>query len=96
MSAELIAILSVGVALGAVMVSGQRALRADLGGRMDQLDARMDRLETRMDRLETRMDRLAGAIHALGERVARLEGAVPFLSVRTVAEPEKPEPQPSA
>ena len=31
-------------------------LRADLGGRMDRIEARMDRIETRMDRIETRLD----------------------------------------
>lgn len=82
MSPEVIAILSVGVGLAALMVSGQRALRADLGGRMDRLEAQMDRLEA--------------AIHALGERVARLEGAVPFLTPRPLPDPEQPETQTTA
>lgn len=49
-----------------------------------------------MDRLEARMDRLEAAIHALGERVARLEGAVPFLTTRPLPEPEQPETQATA
>ena len=49
-----------------------RDLRADLGGRMDQLATRMDQLATRMDRLATRMDRLATRM----DRLARVEGAV--------------------
>ncbi len=53
-------------------------------------------LNTRMDRLEGRMDRLEAAIHALGERVARLEGAVPFLTTRPLPDPEKPAAQVSA
>ena len=96
MSPEVIAILSVGVGLAALMVSGQRTLRADLGGRMDRLEARMDRLDARMDRLETRIDKLEAAIHALGERVARLEGAVPFLTTRSLPAPEQPQPQTTA
>ena len=57
MSPEVIAIigvggatLGVGVSLAALIVSGQRAIRADL--------------------------------HSLGERVARLEGAFPFIAAR--------------
>lgn len=42
-----------------------------------------------------RMDRLEAAMHSLGERVARLEGAVPFLvpppsAGVAVARPSKP------
>ena len=63
-----------------------RDLRADLGGRMDQLATRMDQLATRMDQLATRMDQLATRMDRLAtrmdrlatrmERLARVEGAV--------------------
>ena len=53
-------------------------------------------LNARMDRLEARMDRLEVAIHALGERVARLEGAVPFLTTRPLPDPVQPETQATA
>ena len=45
-------------------------------------------------RMDARMDRLEAAIHSLGVRVARLEGAFPFLTARL---PESGGPhQPSA
>ncbi|MCY3745400.1 MAG: hypothetical protein OXH05_04145 [Acidobacteria bacterium] len=89
MSPEVLAILGVGVSLAAFNLAMHRSLRADLGARMDRLEARMDRIEARMDRLEA-------AIHALGERVARLEGAVPFLTPRALPDPEQPQPQTTA
>lgn len=57
MNAELIAILGVGASLAALIVGGQRSIRADLKN--------------------------------LGERVARLEGAFPFIAAR-LPEPPKP------
>lgn len=53
-------------------------------------------VNARMDRLEVRMERLEAAIHALAERVARLEGAVPFLTTRPLPGPGQPETQVSA
>ena len=51
-------------------------LRADLGGRMDRIEARMDRIETRMDRIETRLDgfdeRLRAVEVAFGKVAQRL------------------------
>ena len=63
MSAELIGILGVGVALAGLLLSGQRGL----GSRMDRLDARMDKLEVRITALEHGQAELR-------ERMARLEG----------------------
>ena len=56
MSAELIAIIAVGVALGSLTA-----------GLILRIDRRMDRLETRMDRLETRLEtRIDGYIAEAG------------------------------
>ncbi len=64
LSAELIAILGVGVALAGFIWQGLRSLRADLVGRMDRMEGRSD---SRMDRIEDRMTEL-------GDRVSRIEG----------------------
>ena len=61
------------VSLAGVMCWLLRDLRADLGGRIDRLEARMDGL---MDRLETRIDGLAADLRTVSDRVARVEGAV--------------------
>ena len=76
MSAELIGILSVGVALGGLVLALQ--LRTDK--RLDRFGERMDRFEERMEMFEKRfVEELAGVrgeLRALGERVARLEGLI--------------------
>ena len=72
MTPELVGILSVGVAIVAVLlVSMQRTDK-----RFERLEARFDRLESRMSDLEQRQARLEGLLdglrEALFERAARL------------------------
>ena len=72
MTPELVGILSVGVAILAVLaVSMQRTDK-----RFERLEARFDRLEARMSDLEQRQARLEGLLdglrEALFERAARL------------------------
>ncbi len=72
MTPELVGILSVGVAIVAVLlVSMQRTDK-----RFERLEARFDRLEARMSDLEQRQARLEGLLdglrEALFERAARL------------------------
>ena len=63
MSAELIAILAVGVALGAAMLTAMRSLRAEMS------DVRSEIRDVRTDVREVRND-----VGDLRERMARLEG----------------------
>ena len=49
-------------------------LKADLGSRIDRLDARIDGLDMRIDKLGTRVDNLAGELVELKVAVARIEG----------------------
>ncbi len=74
MTPEMIAILAVGaslvgvgVALGGLVWQSHRALRADLGGRMDRMEGVMKEQGGRMDRIE-------GVMKEQGERIARIEG----------------------
>ena len=71
MSPEVIAILGVGatlgVGLGSLMI-GQRTLRVELDS------ARQERAAIRADVAGVRRD-----LHAVDKRVARIEGALPFL-----------------
>ena len=62
MSPELIAILTVGVALAGLMLT-----------LLTRIDRRIDRLEQRVDRLEQRLEQ---RIDDLAERLARLEGLI--------------------
>ena len=65
MSAELIGILSVGVALGGLLI----ALQA-------RTDKRLDGFEKRLDGFGQELAGLRVELRALGERVARLEGLI--------------------
>ena len=58
MSAELIGILSVGVALAALHMASIRSLREEIRKEIHRLDVRLDRLETRLDGMESRLDSL--------------------------------------
>ena len=69
MSAEAIAIISVGVALLAVLAP----LLLALGRRMDRIEAR---IEARLDALAADVGEVRRDLHALAERVARIEGAL--------------------
>ena len=89
MSPEAIAIIGVGVAtlgvgasLAALILSGHRSLRTEIHA-------------VRTD-LTTEIRSLRAEVHALAERVARLEGAVPFLAPRPLPSPEESETQPTA
>ena len=69
MSAELVGILSVGVALFVGLGGLTLALWRDVRADVHALSARVDGLATRVDALAVRVDRLS-------DRVARLEGVV--------------------
>lgn len=73
MSPEVIAIVTVGVSLAALILSGHRSLRADL--RTGLAAASAERVAIRND------------LHALAKRVARLEGAFPFIARSASAPP---------
>ena len=93
MSAEAVAIVGVGVALLAVLVPLLLTLAANLGRRIDALAA--DVAEVRRD-LIARTDRLTDDLHSLGERVARMEGAlaVPWRPANgSPAAPPAPSPE---
>ena len=79
MSPEVLSILGVGVGLAALVIAGQRTLRADL--RAGLAAASAERQAIRTD------------LHSLAERVARLEGAFPFFAARAFSDqrPEKPQ-----
>ena len=88
MSAEFIAIITVGIGL-AVLVSGLFAwLRADMVRMESRLNARMDerigsseaRMDERIGSLEARMDERIGSLEArMDERFSRIEGQIQIL-----------------
>ena len=83
MSGEAIAIIGVGVALLAVLVPMLRGqerridrLAADVGGRLDRTDARIDAVAAGVGALRGEVAELRRDLHAVAERVARIEGAL--------------------
>lgn len=84
MSAELIGILSVGVALGGLGLALQVRTDKRLDARQVRTDKRLDRIEAKMDKelgaLRTELRQLGDRMAQLGERVARIEGAALFRS----------------
>ena len=71
MSPELIAIVAVGVSLGAVMLAAMRGLRSDL--RSEMSDLRSD-LRSEMSDLRSEVRDVRSDVGDLRERMARLEG----------------------
>ena len=82
MSNELIAILGVGIALAVMMNTQIRGLRADL---VQRFDYKIDALDKRLDDQAVEMGAVRKDIHALGERMAHLEGLVEGLKEAVVA-----------
>ena len=76
MSAELIGILAVGVALAGVMVSLFAWMRADIGQLRRETQARSTGIEQRMAKLEAEVSERMGTLE---QRMARLEGMLEVL-----------------
>ena len=78
MSGEIIAILTVGVALAGVILASSRGLRQDMTRMESRLDERIGALESRLDEringLESRFDAMEKQFGDLRERMAHLEG----------------------
>lgn len=90
MSAELIGILSVGVALGGLVLALQVRTDRRLDAWQVRTDRRLDRIEAKMDRelatLRTELRQLGERVAQLGVRVARIEGAALFRSADVPAQ----------
>ncbi len=86
MSPELIGILSVGVALAALILTSTGRLRNDLGAQIAALGDRVGALEVRIGALEARTG-------ALEQRMARLEGLLEGAGLYRPA--AVPEPRPA-
>lgn len=82
MSGELIGILSVGVALAAIMLTSIKSLREDMQRMEGRLDKRMDGLENQIDGLGKRMDRLENRMDGLEKRMDGLDNRMGGLEKR--------------
>ena len=71
MTPELIAIVTVGVALAGVIIASIRGVRQDMARLESRLDGRIGALESRV---EEQFNKLRGEIGELRERMAHLEG----------------------
>ena len=87
MSAELIGIISVGVALGAMILTSVgltfaawRRLADSVDKRFNvseaRIDKRFDEVDKRFDKMDKRFEGIEGRLSALEQRVARLEGVL--------------------
>ena len=71
MTPELIAIVTVGIALAGVILASIRGVRQDMARLESRLDGRIGALESRV---EEQFNKLRGEIGELRERMAHLEG----------------------
>ncbi len=84
MDASLIAILAVGVSLAALILTGQRSMRAEVAALRTEL---RDELRDGLAAASAERQAIRRDVQSLTERVARLEGAIPFLSHRQASSP---------
>lgn len=68
---ELIAIVSVGAALAALIIAQSRSLRRDFFARMDRMEAQSKALRVRIGDLRERMANLEGLLEGLREAITR-------------------------
>ena len=74
--------IAVGIVILVAIATSNRAMRRELGGRIDQLSERIDQLNERFKGLSERVARLSERFDGLNERVARLSERVDRLSGR--------------
>lgn len=89
MDPTVVTMLGVGVILAALIVSGQRSLRTEIGAVETRLGKRFDGLEARVGKIEDRLSGLEARLGGLDARLSHLEGV---LSV--VLSPLRPRPLP--
>ena len=82
MSPEAWSTIAVGIVILVAIATSNRAMRRELGGRIDQLSERIDQLNERFNGLSERVDRLSERVGRLSERVDRLNERVDRLSER--------------
>ena len=71
----LIAVVAVGATLAGLMLSGQRAIRAELAAQRQYFDERFTALEQQMTELRARMAHLEGLLDGLREAITIRQGA---------------------
>ena len=71
----LIAVLAVGATLAGLMLSGQRAIRAELATQRKEFSERFTALEQQIAELRERMAHLEGLLDGLREAIAIRQGA---------------------
>ena len=71
----LIAVVAVGATLAGLILSGQRAMRAELAAQRKKFNERFTALEQQMAELRERMAHLEGLLDGLREAIAIPRGA---------------------
>lgn len=82
MSPEAWSTIAVGIVILVAIATSNRAMRRELGGRIDQLSERIDLLNERFNGLSECVARLSERFDGLSERFDRLSGRVDRLSER--------------
>ena len=87
-SAEIITMLSTGVALLAVMLGALyrqdarlERLEARLNARFEKVDARFDKVDARFEKVDARFEKVDARFDTVDERFQRLEGRVGEIAV---------------
>ena len=78
---EMITIIAVGIGLAGLILNGQKNAREDtkdfkaqVNGRLDQMDTRLDKMDERFEKLEVRFERLEARMGTMERQQAKLEG----------------------
>ncbi len=85
--AIIVSVVTVGVSLAALILQGLKSLRGDLAEVRAGLGAATVEIRTGLDAATAERQAIRSDLHAIGERVARLEGAFPFLLGAQAAAP---------
>ena len=71
---EMITIIAVGIGLAGLILNGQKNAREDMKDFKAQVNGRLDQMDERFEKLEVRFERLEARMGTMERQQAKLEG----------------------